>query len=87
MRLRNSWGSESSTSSTTFAKYSRFILHPLKRISARSLRVAVVFVIIIVVFCTVAFVFLLVFLLVWLLPQEGIGSYPLSFRPTLTHVQ
>src|SRR5450759_309942 len=37
MRLRNSCGSESSTSSTTSAKCSRFILHP----RARSLRVVV----------------------------------------------
>src|SRR6266699_4823937 len=31
MRLRNSWGSESSASSTTLAKCSRFILHPLNK--------------------------------------------------------
>src|SRR5437867_11578130 len=30
MRLPNSWGSESSASSTTLTKCSRFILHPLK---------------------------------------------------------
>jgi hypothetical protein len=30
MRLRNSCGSESRASSTTFTKCSRFILHPLK---------------------------------------------------------
>src|ERR1700736_6144538 len=35
MRLRNSCGSESSASSTTLTKCSRFILHPLTRIRAR----------------------------------------------------
>ena len=30
LRLRNSWGSESSVSSTTLTKCSRFIVHPLK---------------------------------------------------------
>ena len=44
---------------------------------ARSLRVAfVVFaLIVIVMFCAIAFVFLFVFFLVWLLPKEDIGSY------------
>src|SRR5208337_1980358 len=35
MRLRNSWGSESSASSTTLTKCSRFILHPLKQVRGR----------------------------------------------------
>ena len=41
---------------------------------ARSLRVAIVFPVIILIFFAVAFVFLFVFFLVWLLPQESIGS-------------
>src|ERR1035437_5668118 len=40
-----------------------------------SLRVAVVCVVILVIFLAVAFVFLFVFFFVWLLSQEGIGSY------------
>jgi hypothetical protein len=52
----------------------RFILHPLKQIKARSLRVAVVvFFVIIVIFFAVAFVFLFVFFLVGLLSKEDIG--------------
>src|SRR2546425_8944608 len=72
MRLRNSCGSESSASSTTLTKCSRFILYPLKQISARSLRVTVVvFVVIIVIFFAVAsvFFFFVVFFL-WLLSKE-----------------
>ena len=74
MQLRNPCGSESSASSTTLPKCSRFILHPLKQIKARSLRVAVVvFFVIIVIFFAVAFVFLFVFFLVGLLSKEDIG--------------
>jgi hypothetical protein len=62
---------------TTLPKCSRFILHPLKQIKARSLRVAVVVVfviiVIIVIFFAVAFVFLFVFFLVGLLSKEDIG--------------
>src|SRR6266851_3588152 len=65
MRLRNSCGSESSASSTTSTKCSRFILHP----RAHSLRVAVAFVILIF-FPAVVFIFLFV-LLVWFLSKEG----------------
>jgi hypothetical protein len=72
-RLRNSCGSESSASSTTLTKCSRFILYPLKRISARSFRVTVVVfvVIIVIIFFAVAFVF---FFFLWLLSKEYIGS-------------
>src|ERR1019366_1102236 len=74
MQLQNPCGSESSASSTTLPKCSRFILHPLKQIKARSLRVAVVVVfVIIVIFFAVAFVFLFVFFLVGLLSKEDIG--------------
>jgi hypothetical protein len=76
MQLRNPGGSESSASSTTLPKCSRFILHPLKQIKARSLRVAVVvfFVIIVIFFAVaVAFVFLFVVFLVGLLSKEDIG--------------
>ena len=74
MQLQNPCGSESSASSTTLPKCSRFILHPLKQIKARSLRVAVVvFFVIIVIFFAVAFVFLFVFFLVGLLSKEDIG--------------
>src|SRR5713101_1340041 len=76
MRLRISCGSESSASSTTLTKCSRFILHPLQQITARSLRIAVVvFAVIIVVFFAVAFVFLFLFFLVWLLSKQDVGSY------------
>jgi hypothetical protein len=79
IRLRNSSGSESNASSAALTKCSRFILHPLKRIRARSLRVAVVCFVIIVIFfffaVAVAFVFLFVFLIVWLLSKGDIGSY------------
>src|ERR1700680_3345174 len=75
IRLRNSCGSESSVSSTTLTKCSRFILHPLNEIRARSLRVAVVvFVVIILIIFAIALVLLFVFFLVWLLPKEDIGS-------------
>jgi len=74
MRLRNSCGSESSASSTTLTKCSRSILHPLKQVSARSLRVAVVvFVVINVIFLAFAFVFL--FFVVGFLSKEDINSY------------
>src|ERR1039458_2573428 len=74
MQLQNPCGSESSASSTTLPKCSCFILHPLKQIKARSLRVAVVvFFVIIVIFFAVAFVFLFVFFLVGLLSKEDIG--------------
>src|SRR5208337_4276292 len=73
MRLRNSCGSESSASSTALAKCSRFMVHPLKRMRARSLRVAVTVVIIIVIFFAVAFIFF--FVLVWLLSKKDVGGY------------
>src|SRR5690242_11160999 len=74
IRLRNSCGSESNASSTTLTKCSRFILHPLKQARAGSLRVAVVFfLVIIVIFFAVAFAFLFVFL-VWLLSNVDIGG-------------
>src|SRR5437667_4767958 len=68
MRLRNSCGSESSASSTTLAKRSRVIVHPLC-----SLRVAVVgaFIIIVVLIFPVV---LFLFVLVWLLSKDDVGS-------------
>ena len=77
MQLRNPCGSESSADSTTLPKCSRFILHPLKQIKARSLRVAVVgrVAIIIIFFVVVVVFFVFLFFLVWLLSQEDIGSY------------
>src|SRR5882762_5781141 len=75
IRIRNSSGSESKVSSATLTKSSRFILHPLTQIRARSLRVAVVGVFILVIFFAVAFVFLfLFFLLVWLLSKDELGG-------------
>src|SRR5205814_9317355 len=68
MRLRNSCGSESSTSSATLTNCSPFILHPL-----RSLRVTVAFVFIVIFFFAVAFLFVL--FLVWLLPKESTASH------------
>ena len=77
MRLRNSHGSESSVSSTTLTKCSRFIFHPLKEIRACSLRVAVlVFFVIVLIIFTIVFVFLFVFFVVRFLAQEKIGSNP-----------
>src|SRR5208282_1652450 len=79
MRLRNSCGRESSVSSTTLTKCSRFILHPLKKTLARSFRIAVfvfVAIIIVIFFFAIALVFLFVLFLVWLLPHEDIGIYP-----------
>src|SRR5207247_10232920 len=70
MRVRNSCGSESSSSSTTFTNCSRFIVHLLKR----SLRVAVVSIVGIFIFLAVAFVFLFVFFLIWLLSKDAIGN-------------
>jgi hypothetical protein len=52
-------GSESSESSTTLMKCSRFILHPSKK--APSHRVAAIFVAFIIPFFAVAFVFLFLF--------------------------
>jgi hypothetical protein len=69
MRLRNSFGRESSASSTTLTKCSRFIF------THRSPRVAVVIVaVIIVIFFAVPFVFLFVFFLVWLLLKDDIDN-------------
>src|SRR5439155_11021223 len=60
MRVRNSCGSESTSSSTTFTNCSRFIVHLL----TCSLRVAVVSIVGIFIFLAVAFVFLFVFFLI-----------------------
>jgi len=74
IRLRNSFGSESNASSTTLTKCSRFILHPVKQIGARSLRVAVIVIVVIIInFFAVAFVFLFVFF-VRLLSKDDIGG-------------
>ena len=70
MRVRNSCGSESSSSSTTFTNCCRFIIHLL----TRSLRVAVVSIVGIFIFLAVAFVFLFVFFLIWLLSKDAIGN-------------
>ena len=76
MRLGKSCGSESSTSSITLTKCSRFISHPLKE-RASLLRVAVVgFVVIIFIFFAVALVlvfFFLILFLVRLLSQETLA--------------
>ena len=70
MRLRNSSGKESSTSSAILEKRSRVIVHP-----QRSLRIAVVTVSIIVIVNVVIFpVVLFVFVLVWLLSNDKVGS-------------
>jgi hypothetical protein len=55
------------------AKRSRVILHPLDQ--ACSLRVAVVCAFIIIIFSAIAFVLIILFVIVWLLAQEEIGSY------------
>src|SRR5437870_7149034 len=81
MRLRNSCGSESSTSSTTLTKCSRFILHPLinkgtltpssRRRLRRNHRHLL---------CRCLRLPLFVFFPVWLFSKEDIGSY----RPGLS---
>src|SRR5207253_3318899 len=81
MRLRNSCGSESSTSSTTLTKCSRFILHPLinkgtltpssRRRLRRNHRHLL---------CCCLRLPLFVFFPVWLFSKEDIGSY----RPGLS---
>src|SRR5438105_2897756 len=73
MRVRNSRGSESSTSSTILTKCSRFIFHP-KLGKGSSLGVAVIRVVILVIFTVIAFFVLFVFFLVWLPSKENIGS-------------
>src|ERR1039458_2687344 len=78
LRLRDSYGPESSAPSTTSTKCSRVIRHRVKSI-ARSLRVAVsAFFVIIVIFFVVVFVIvflILFFLLVRFFAKEDIGRH------------
>src|SRR6266550_1720507 len=74
IRLRNSSGSESSESSTTLTKCSRFILHPLTNEGHAHTEISAIFVVIIIPFFGVTFVFLfLVFFLVWFFAKADIG--------------
>src|SRR5579862_781351 len=73
LQMRNSSGCESKVSSATLTKSSRFILHPVKQIRARSVRVAIIYVSILV-FAAVLFFFVLLFFFFGLFPQEKVGG-------------